>query len=101
MQPEKVFSSAFEITLKSYLHFIQPNPGGVGLILPAISVHRSLFSGGRSPVGKVYFGFEARTNEPRHIPSSVVPAASYTQWQRHSKYGCCSKTSHQDTQRNK
>lgn len=45
----KVFSSAFEITLKSCLHFIQPNPGGVGLILPALGAHRSRFSSGRSP----------------------------------------------------
>lgn len=45
----KGFSSAFEITLKSSLHFIQPKPGSVGLILPALSVHRSQFSTARSP----------------------------------------------------
>ena len=48
-QTEKYFSSAFEIVLKSCLYFIQSNPGGVGLILPALSVHRSRFSSGRSP----------------------------------------------------
>lgn len=49
MWTEKVFSSAFETTLKSCLHFIQPNPEGVGLILPALSVQRSRFSSGRTP----------------------------------------------------
>lgn len=47
---ERFFSSAFEITLKSRLHFIQPNPGSVGLILPALSVHRSCFSSVQSSV---------------------------------------------------
>lgn len=49
MWMEKVFSSAFEVTLKFCLRIFQPNPGGVGLYLSALGVHTPCSSSARSP----------------------------------------------------